>query len=217
MKKLEIKNGEKFGKLEIIEEVSSIISSNKPRRVFKCMCECGNTIDVQLSSLRTGHTTSCGCYQKQKAKEGQLKHGLADNHPLYVTWKNIKKRCYYKSAPQFKDYGGRGITMDELWKNDFQEFYNWAINNNWNENLTIDRVDVDGNYVEENCRWVDMKTQANNTRKNHYIDYNGQKFTLSTLSDYLNIPYNIVRYRISTCKYSVEQLINYYNDRNQNK
>ena len=87
MKKLEITKGEKFGKLTILEEIESKIISKQPRRMFRCQCECGNVIETQLSLLRNGHTTSCGCYQKQRAAEGQTKHGLADKHPLYQVWK----------------------------------------------------------------------------------------------------------------------------------
>ena len=130
--------------------------------------------------------------------------------------KILKKRCYDKSCTQFKNYGGRGIIICDLWKNDFLNFYNWSINNGWDENLTIDRIDVNENYTPENCRWTTMKVQANNTRKNHYVEYDNQIFTLSTLSEYLQIPYNIVRYRISTCKYSIEELIKYYKESNKN-
>lgn len=213
-KKIEIKQGDKFGKWTIIEEITPKIISEKPRRMFRCQCECGNIGEVQLACLRNGHSTSCGCEQKRRAAEAQTKHGLADKHPLYLTWKNMKKRCNYPNASEYENYGGRGICVCEEWSNSFQNFYDWAINNGWSRELTIDRIDTNGNYCPENCRWANMETQMNNMTKNHYIEYNEDTYTLSTLSKHLNIPYNIVRYRLSNCKWTVEQLINYYNDRN---
>lgn len=212
-KKLEIKQGDKFGKWTIIEEIAPKIISNKPRRMFRCQCECGNIGEVQLSCLRNGHSTSCGCEQKKRVSAANTKHGL-EKHPLYNTWKNIKKRCNYINASEYENYGGRGISVCEEWSNNFQSFYNWAINNGWSKELTIDRIDTNGNYCPENCRWANVETQMNNMTKNHYIEYNGDTYTLSTLSKHLSIPYNIVRYRLSNCKWTVEQLINYYNDRN---
>lgn len=212
-KKLEIKQGDKFGKWTIIEEIAPKIISNKPRRMFRCQCECGNIGEVQLSCLRNGHSTSCGCEQKKRASAANTKHGL-EKQPLYCTWKNMKKRCNNPNATEYKNYGGRGISVCEEWSKDFQNFYDWAINNGWTKELTIDRIDTNGNYCPENCRWADVKTQMNNMTKNHYIEYNGDTYTLSTLSEHLNIPYNIVRYRLSNCKWTVEQLINYWNDRN---
>ena len=213
-KKIEIKQGNKFGKWTIIEEIAPKIISGKPRRMFRCQCKCGNIGEVQLACLRNGHSTSCGCEQKRRAAKAQTKHGLADKHPLYFTWKNMKKRCNYPNASEYENYGGRGICVCEEWSNSFQSFYDWAINNGWSRELTIDRIDTNGNYCPENCRWSTIETQMNNMTKNHYIEYNGDTYTLSTLAKHLDIPYNIVRYRLSNCKWSVEQLINYYNDRN---
>lgn len=213
-KKIKIKQGDKFDKWTIIEEIVPKIISGNPRRMFRCQCECGNIGEVQLACLRNGHSTSCGCEQKRRAAEAQTIHGLANKHPLYLTWKNMKKRCNYPSASEYKNYGGRGICVYGEWSNSFQSFYDWAINNGWSRELTIDRIDTNGNYCPENCRWSTVETQMNNMTKNHYIEYNGDTYTLSTLAKHLNIPYNIVRYRLSNCKWSVEQLINYYNDRN---
>ncbi len=112
----------------------------------------------------------------------------------------MKKRCSYPNASEYENYGGRGISVCEEWSNNFQSFYDWAINNGWSKELIIDRIDTNGNYCPENCRWANVETQMNNMTKNHYIEYNGDIYTLSTLSKHLNIPYNIVRYRLSRCK-----------------
>lgn len=212
-KKLEIKQGEKLGKWTIIEEIAPKIISNKPRRMFRCKCECGNIGEVQLVCLRNGHSTSCGCEQKKKASAANTKHGL-EKHPLYSTWKNMKKRCNNPNASEYENYGGKGICVGEDWSNNFQSFYDWSIDNGWSKELTIDRIDTNGNYCPENCRWASIEVQMNNMTRNHYIEYEGNTYTLSTLAKHLNIPYNIVRYRLSNCKWNIEQLINYWNDRN---
>ena len=214
MKRLNIEKGQKFGKWTIIEEISPKIISNKPRRMFKCVCECGNIKEVQLTCLLNKHSTSCGCMQKERAAQSQLKHGLADKHPLYLTWKNMKKRCNNPKASEYTNYGGRGIKVCNEWSKSFKAFYDWAISNGWKKSLSIDRINVNEGYCPENCRWSTNNIQMNNTTRNHYIIHNNVKYTLSTLSEFLNIPYNIVRYRISTCKWTVEQLIKYINDRN---
>lgn len=213
-KRIEINAGDRFGKWTIVKEVSPIFITGKPRRMFKCKCDCGNEKDVQLVCLRNGHSTSCGCEQKRKASEANTTHNLSDKHPLYSVWKNMKKRCINPNANEYKNYGGRGISVCLEWSTSFEKFYNWAINNGYSKELTIDRIDNNGNYCPDNCRWVDKTVQLNNTSRNHYIEYNGIKYTLSTLSKHLNIPYNIVRYRISNCNWSVKQLIKVYNDRN---
>lgn len=214
MKRLNIEKGQKFGKWTIIEEVSPKIITNKPRRMFKCVCECGNIKEVQLACLLNKHSTSCGCTQKEKAAQAQLKHGLADKHPLYLTWKNMKKRCNNSKASEYINYGGRGIKVCNEWSKSFKAFYDWAISNGWEKSLSIDRINANEGYCPENCRWSTNNIQMNNTTRNHYIIHNNIKYTLSTLSEFLNIPYNIVRYRISICKWTVEQLIKYINDRN---
>lgn len=213
VKKLEINQGDKFGKWTIVEEIASKVIGHIPRRMFRCKCECGNISEVPLSCLINGHSTSCGCEQKKKASIANTKHGLG-KHSLYNTWKGMKRRCNNPNAFEYNNYGGRGICICEDWSNNFQNFYDWAINNGWSKELTIDRIDTNGNYCPVNCRWATIEVQMNNMTKNHYIKYNEKTYTLSTLAKYLDIPYNIVRYRLSRCRWNVEQLINYWNGRN---
>lgn len=101
------------------------------------------------------------------------KHGKC-NTRLYVIWHSMRGRCHYPSTNQYKNYGGRGIKVCNEWETNFMNFYNWAINNGYEDNLTLDRIDVDGNYEPDNCQWVDMKTQNNKRRSNKYIEYNGE-------------------------------------------
>lgn len=145
-----IKQGQIFGNLTILEEVEQ---KNKKRR-FKVKCNCGRIKTVQLANLLNGSTISCGCIRGKK-------HNMS-NTRLYHIWQGMRYRCYTTTCSTYKNYGAKGIRVYEEWKNDFKPFYNWAIQNGYSDTLTLDRIDPKGNYEPDNCRWADWKTQANN-------------------------------------------------------
>ena len=210
MKKIQVNLGDKYNKLTIIKELPSIPRKDKGvYRLFKCKCDCGNIVNVRLDHLRNGHTTSCGCYNKLRVKETHSKHNLY-KHPLYLTWINIKARCYNKNNPEYYCYGGKGIIMCEDWLSDFVPFYDWAINNGWDKSLTIDRIDNDGNYCPENCRWITQSEQLNNTSRNHHIEWNGNIYNIKELSKKIDISYDKLYYRIVQLGWKVEECIKYY-------
>ena len=138
--------------------------------IYKCGL-CGEEFKTQTSSIKNGSTKSCGCYHK--------KHGLR-NTILYRIWRDIKSRTLNSKYKRYSDYGGRGITICEEWKNDFVPFYNWAMLNGYEENkgLSIDRIDNDGNYEPSNCRWTTKTIQSRNRRirKNNKSGYKGVSF-----------------------------------------
>lgn len=165
----------RYGRLTVIEKDIEM-SKRVGRTCWKCKCDCGSVISVRGNDLHTGHTKSCGCYNLDKIIERNTTHNMKHTR-LYHTWCNIKSRCNYKNRPDYHRYGGRGIKVCKEWE-DFTNFYNWAMNNGYEDDLTIDRIDVNGNYEPSNCRWVDIITQANNTRRNLYITINGETKSL---------------------------------------
>lgn len=183
--------GQKFGRLLVIERAGS----SRGSITYLCKCDCGKKVIVPTGSLRSGNTKSCGCLSRDLLLERRTKHGKCGTR-LYRIWKNMKARCLYKCVQTYKHYGGRGITVCDEWANSYSVFEEWAIANGYRDDLTIDRVDVNGNYCAENCKWVSMLEQANNTRKNHYIEFNGEMRTLSEWARLLNMPYSKLKYRI---------------------
>lgn len=186
--------GKKFNKLTVLE-----LYSTKKSVIWKCQCDCGNITYVAGEHLKDGHTKSCGCNKTdlKKEKNPAYKHGLRHSR-IYEIFVNMKTRCYNSNNPRYKNYGGRGIKICDEWLNDFMSFYNWAMANGYKDSLTIDRIDVNGNYEPNNCRWADWKTQQNNRNNNFVVEYNGIKHTLQEWSEILPIKIHssLLRYRI---------------------
>lgn len=179
--------GLKFGRLTVLK----FHERNKSGSRWLCRCDCGNTKVIYRSNLTNGHSTSCGCYQKEVV----TRHDLS-KHRLYSIWIDIRKRCFDTKRDSYKNYGGRGITICNEWNSDFMSFYNWAISNGYDEKLTLDRIDNDGDYTPENCRWVTRLVQNNNTRKNVYIEFKGEKLTISQLARRYDLHPKTITYRI---------------------
>ena len=151
--------------------------------MWLCKCDCGNFITVLSSSLKREHTRSCGCL----SIETRTKHNLS-NTRLYQIYCTMKQRCCNSNDMAYKDYGGRGITICKEWLDSFTAFYDWAIANGYKEDLTIDRIDVNGNYEPSNCRWLSRGEQSKNTRRNVYATFYGETKTLSEWARIANIP-----------------------------
>ena len=177
--------GQRFGKLIVIKRVP-----NQDGLVcWLCKCDCGNEKTIKRRELCSGDAISCGCFKRTHA----ITHNMSHTR-LYRLWGGIKSRCYSKNSSYYKFYGGRGIKICDEWlgKNGFQNFYNWAISNGYNENAkygecTIDRIDVNGNYEPNNCRWITNKEQQINKTNNHFLTYNGKTFTISQWAEKLKI------------------------------
>ena len=179
--------GKVFGRLTVLRRDTERHGSDKKRRAFWiCRCECGNEVSVVTDALRNGDTRSCGCYKREKAISDNTTHGLS-NHKLYSIWGGMIQRCENQSSQAYDDYGARGISVCEEWRNDFKAFYDWATNSGYAEGLTIDRVDVNGGYSPSNCRWATPKEQANNRRSNVFVDYDGCRMSATELAAKLGI------------------------------
>ena len=153
--------GDKYGKLTILEETNKRLNRSV---IYKCKCDCGNTIETTSTRLKLGLKKSCGCYQKERASESNKTHGMS-NTKLFMVWSDMVSRCNRSTHHAYNYYGGRCIRVCDEWQNDFMNFYNWATNNGYKEGLTIDRINNDGNYEPNNCRWVTMRIQCDNKRK----------------------------------------------------
>lgn len=184
--------GKRFSRLIVVEELKS--RSKDGDKVYKCHCNCGNYVNVIGKHLRNGNTKSCGCLRNEKLKSMVTIHGKS-NTKIYAVWCSMKARCYNNTDKYYKSYGDRGIVVCDEWLNDFMNFYNWSMDNGYNHNLSIDRIDVNGNYEPSNCRWVTNKEQQNNKRNNLYITYNGKTQTAEQWSDTLGVKSGTIRMR----------------------
>ena len=204
--------GNRYGRLVVIGYADDVIRPNgKPRKRCICKCDCGNEKIVYSESLTGGRTISCGCYQKEQAVKANTKHGYT-NTRLYNVWCSMKRRCFSETDVNYRLYGGRGITMCDEWKDNFETFHDWAIENGYDENAkrgeyTIDRIDVNGNYEPENCRFVNQKAQMNNVRYNHILTYNNETHTIAEWADILHVPAQRITNRIDKFGYSVEDAL----------
>lgn len=152
------KTGMRFGKLVVIAN-----HSMQKRKMWDCICDCGNQIIVGGENLSSGHTISCGCFRVENTTSMMFIHGYT-KHPLYVVWKNMKARCYNEKSLGYKYYGARGISICEEWRNDAKIFIEWSLNNGWTGELEINRKDNDGNYCPENCNFINHKENSTNRR-----------------------------------------------------
>lgn len=191
--------GQRFGRLTVIKYVGI---GKHGYATWLCKCDCGNTKIVSGHCLRRGNTHSCGCL----AKESRYVHGMKGTR-LYNIWQNMKCRCYNKNHPAYPNYGGRGITICDEWRHDFSAFHDCAMSHGYADGLTIERIDNDGNYTPDNCRWATRFEQSQNTRRNRIIEMDGERKTLAEWARQYNLNYCTVISRINKHGWTPEKAL----------
>lgn len=195
-------SGQKFGRLTAIKIVGQAKSGS---RKWLCKCDCGNEAIVDQNKLSSGNTKSCGCINRERF----YVHGLSRSRISRI-YRCMKGRCYNKNLDSYKDYGGRGIQICDEWldkENGFMAFYKWSMENGYADNLSIDRIDNNGNYEPSNCRWADKKTQQNNTRRTEYIEFNGETHNLGEWADIIGMDKKTLDNRLHRYGWSVERAL----------
>lgn len=202
--------GERIGRLVIMERAESIIQKNgKLVTRWLCKCDCGTTKIIRADTLGRG-TNSCGCLKHELDKKQHTNDPVKFKR-LYRIWCGMKQRCYNKNSKAYKDYGERGIQVCENWIDNYREFERWALKNGYNDDLTIDRIDNNGNYEPCNCRWATRLQQNKNRRNNVYITYNGNKILLKDYAEKNNIDYKCLhskylRYKRKNINYELSKI-----------
>lgn len=176
------------------------------KRAWLCKCDCGNELIATTMDLRKGDVRSCGCLKLELDIDRAKTHGDHGTH-LHNVWCAMRRRCRDKNYKDFDRYGGRGISVCAEWNHDYSVFKEWALSNGYKQYLTIDRIDVNGNYEPGNCRWVSMKEQANNRTNTKKIECDGETHTIKEWSELIGIPYSTLYMRLKK-GWSIERALN---------
>lgn len=184
--------GKRYGKLVVLAIDSRRDKAN--HKYLLCQCDCGKQKSIAMSHLKTGSSRSCGCGVVESTIKRNTTHNGTYSR-LYSIWAGMKRRCFNPNDANFKYYGGRGITMAKEW-NDFSTFREWSLANGYNDSLTIDRINVNGNYTPDNCRWVDFKFQSCNKTNNRSITIDGETKLISEWCKVASVSCTQVYYRL---------------------
>lgn len=200
----------KFGRLTVID----FVHAEAPSRGWNwvCRCDCGVVKVLRPSEVKSGKIHSCGCLHDEvcSIKATKFVNRVADHKRLYSIYNGIKRRCYRPAEPRYKDYGARGVQMVSEWLDEqhgFDNFVKWSTDNGYTDEMTIDRIDVDGNYGPNNCRWIPLVEQALNKRETLWVDYKGERVQLLVLCERMGANYDTAHNRIYTLNWSVEDAI----------
>ena len=193
--------GKRFNRLTVTNKHKTM----NGRIYWKCICDCGNIKFIASCHLRSGSTVSCGCYQLDAIHKSLYKHGCSKTR-LYKIWGKMKGRVLNPKDHKYSIYGGRGISMCDEWINSFESFEKWSMSNGYREDLSIDRIDVNGNYEPSNCRWIKLEEQAKNRRSNKFLTMNGVTKIASDWGKQYGIAGSLILQRIR-CGWSVEDAI----------
>ncbi len=198
-------SGKKFGKWTVL----SLVKREKGERYFwLCRCECGTEKKVNASHLKRGASKSCGCLAREKLISRNYKHGhaISGKHSrLYTIWSHMVQRCTNPNVERYPQYGGRGIKVCDRWLN-FENFIE-DMGESYKDNLSLERVDVNGNYELSNCKWIELQEQPKNKQNTVKLEYNGKTYSYQELSKLTGIKENTLRARIKYLGWSVEKAV----------
>lgn len=184
--------GQRFENLTVVQKLKM---NNHREMKWLCICDCGNMYKATSHGLTHGETVCCKECAKRKIAVSNTKHGC-EPIELWHAYTNMKTRCHNPKYTLYHRYGGRGITVCNQWSNSFVAFRDWALNNGWEKGLTLDRINNDGNYCPENCKWSTVQEQSNNRRTNRMLTKGGATDTMANWSRKLNIPYYVIQRRL---------------------
>ena len=203
--------GKKFNYLTVIR-ISGKNKYNRP--LYECKCDCGNTIITEATRVKMGVVKSCGCLQRKVTAERFKVHGLT-NTRIHRIWASMISRCENPNNNRYYVYGLKGISVCDEWRNDFMQFYNWAIANGYSDDLSIDRINNDKGYCPSNCRWATRKVQMNNRSNSRNISYNGTTMTLKQWSECFGFNYKYFHEVMSKNNWDIEKVLNmpYFKER----
>lgn len=196
--------GQRFGRLVVVSPAG--LDRTRKNMTFLCKCDCGNEKIVSAPQLKSGCTKSCGCLKRELTSKRRTTHGKR-NTRLYRIWANIKDRTSNPNQNRYYCYGAKGVSICDEWK-DFQTFYDWAMSNGYSDELTIDRIDINGNYEPSNCRWATIVQQQNNTSRNHFLTYDGKTQTIAQWSEEYGIDAHKLRRRVVAYHWTIERALN---------
>lgn len=194
--------GRKFGKLTVLGRDYSYVSSKRTKWI--CQCECGNVKSILRDSLLSGRSRSCGCQRNKGKKRINATHGMSRTR-IFHEWTSMRRRCKPQS-PDAKIYYDRGISVCDEWESDFMSFYTWAMENGYDDTLTLDRINNDDGYYPQNCRWISNAVQQVNKRNTVFIKHNGQDYPLRSICRDLDFPFKTAYRRLSKMRKRGEEI-----------
>lgn len=196
--------GKKYGRYTVIARAKRPNYASEKRAYWRCLCECGEERILAGKSLRNGNSKSCGCAVTEKLVAFNTTHGMC-HRKEYKIWENMKTRCTNPKNEMYRYYGGRGIFVCDSWKHSFAEFYKDM--GKCPPGMSIDRIDNNGDYKPENCRWADTETQRNNRSNNNLITYQDKTLSIAQWSRNIGISSGTLRGRIKTSKWPIEKAL----------
>lgn len=214
MRGKKLNSGDKFGKLTYIEDAPSVFRDYKChsfiQRMAKCKCDCGNEVVVVLDSLSSGNTKSCGCAKRSVINGGDRKYNPLRLHQLYGIWSGMCERCYNKNCHSYRWYGAKGVKICKEWRNDYNSFYYWAINNGWQKGLELDK-DIKGSgklYSPKYCMFV-THAENNEAHTKYFIEIKGCVLSAKKIGEAIGVNPEVIRHRLRNKK-PVDDIIKKY-------